>query len=822
MNIPTLRRLFTLTMLLIALLPAWAAPALAHNVSGQGASNFRTTLTALTPPVPGVSLQVIENGSRLELRNTTGTDVVVRGYIGEPYARVGPSGTFVNDNSPATYVNADRYGRTAVPAGVDPKNPPRWRKVSDSADFRWHDHRIHWMLPTLPPAVARYSADFHRISTWTITLDYGDRQLTANGELDWVPGPNPAGWLVALIFLVLVTAFGLPARAPRVVAAAVATLVGVDVLHSALIAAASSGMTAALSAFVTGNLIQLPCWIAGAAAAVLLARGRINAAWIAAAAGVAIAFASGVSDLPALWRSSSPMIGPLWLERLMIVLITAIGFGLALAMPLYVRSRHLAATPRPAAHTTPPAPADAPAIGDPDPNLTAEDLPSPRPEADDIASEGTASPQQDEGDPGTRPQEEGVDRRRFLTATGVAGLSGAGAGAAIASLASGQGPSAAPTAAAPAQATVGAATVPFTGPHQPGITTPAQQQARAWVAAFDLRPGADKTALRALLRRWSDAAEKMSRGEPASVAADDLIAAGTGPSSLTVTIGFGPSLFGKASLPAAARPAALTPLPAFHGDQLDLARSDGDLGVVVCADDALVVFHAARTLQRLAKGTASLRWQMSGFARTPGAAADPASTQRNLMGQLDGTNNPKTADPAFTSKVFAPANADPAWMRGGSYLVIRRIRMLLDQWENLPATQQERVIGRHKNSGAPLSGGTEFTPANYGMKSPDGTFAIPENAHIRLSTAAFNRGATILRRGYNYADGTRPDGTPDAGLIFMAWQADPRTGFIPIQQQLTTAGDALNAFIRHETSALFAMPPAATPGGYLGQDLLGP
>jgi dye decolorizing peroxidase len=182
------------------------------------------------------------------------------------------------------------------------------------------------------------------------------------------------------------------------------------------------------------------------------------------------------------------------------------------------------------------------------------------------------------------------------------------------------------------------------------------------------------------------------------------------------------------------------------------------------------------------------------------------------MGQLDGTNNPKPADPDFAARIFVGPQADPVWLRGGSYLVFRRIRMLLDDWDALAVADQERVIGRRKDTGAALSGGSEGTAANFGARV-NGEFVIPDKAHIRLATPAFNQGAAMLRRGFSYVDGD------EAGLLFLAWQADPDKGFIPVQQRLVAA-DALSRFIRHETSALFAMPGGTGPDGYLGQSLL--
>jgi dye decolorizing peroxidase len=290
---------------------------------------------------------------------------------------------------------------------------------------------------------------------------------------------------------------------------------------------------------------------------------------------------------------------------------------------------------------------------------------------------------------------------------------------------------------------------------------------------------------------------------------DDAVVAGLGPSALTITVGFGPSLFGKAGVADTSRPEALRPLPAFAGERLDPASGDGDLGVVVAADDPVVAAHAARVLRRLAAGVATVRWQHTGFTNARGNGTDSA-TPRNLMGQVDGTNNPRPTATDFAAKVFADG---PSWMDGGSYLVVRRIRMLLDDWDTLSLADQEKVIGRRKDSGAPLSGGTEFTAPNYGARTGDGALAIAEDAHIRRAAPAFNDGAAMLRRGFSYADGD------ESGLLFLAWQADPRRGFIPVQRRLSD-GDAMGRFIRHEASALFAMPRGTTAGGFVGEGLV--
>ncbi|TDD92905.1 deferrochelatase/peroxidase EfeB [Actinomadura darangshiensis] len=403
----------------------------------------------------------------------------------------------------------------------------------------------------------------------------------------------------------------------------------------------------------------------------------------------------------------------------------------------------------------------------------------------------------------------GISRRCLLGAAGGAGAAGMAAGGLAGAAGRGWAGDDVPPLAA-----VGGTSVPFHGRHQVGITTP--PQAYGHLVAFDLRPGAGRAAAAGLMRRWSAAAEAMTAGRPP--AGDDQIALDAGPSSLTVTFGFGRSFFAKTDL-GDRMPAALVPMPPFPGDALDHFRSGGDLWIQIGADDPLVAVHATRILHKAASGTAAMRWQMNGFNRARGATDRPR-TVRNLMGQLDGTNNPHPFAPGFDAEIFAADTTGPhAWMNGGSYAVVRRIRMLLDTWEKLPVDRQEQVIGRRKDTGAPLSGGTETTPVNLAAVRPDGALAIPGDAHIRVAAPASNGGATLLRRGFSYYDGPRPDGAPDAGLLFIAWQADPTTGFIQVQRKLAGA-DGLTRFLRHESSAIFAVPGGAASGSYVGQALL--
>ncbi|MET7679492.1 iron uptake transporter deferrochelatase/peroxidase subunit [Streptomyces sp. NPDC005423] len=403
---------------------------------------------------------------------------------------------------------------------------------------------------------------------------------------------------------------------------------------------------------------------------------------------------------------------------------------------------------------------------------------------------------------------EGMSRRRLLGTAGATGLVLGAAGAA------------AGYAAAPAEATplssLGADMAMFHGKHQPGITE--RLPARGHLVAFDLAPGAGRTEAAALLRRWSATAQRLMAGE--TTAHDDTdVARDAGPSSLTVTFGFGHSFFARTGLEKQ-RPVSLDPLPDFSSDHLDKNRSNGDLWVQIGADDALVAFHALRAVQKDAGSAARVRWQMNGFNRSPGATSRPLTT-RNLMGQLDGTRNPRPAESDFDRRIFVPASGstDPAWMANGSYAVVRRIRMLLDDWEKLSVTAQENVIGRRKSDGAPLTGGTETTAMDLEKTDRSGALVVPVNAHARIARPDQNGGAAMLRRPFSYHDGIAADGTPDAGLLFVCWQADPLRGFVTVQRKLDR-GDALSTYVRHEASGLFAVPGGAARGEYVGQRLL--
>lgn len=283
-------------------------------------------------------------------------------------------------------------------------------------------------------------------------------------------------------------------------------------------------------------------------------------------------------------------------------------------------------------------------------------------------------------------------------------------------------------------------------------------------------------------------------------------AQGLHPASLSITLGLGAELFDRGDL-GDRLPDRMEPLPAFATDDLVPDRCDGDLVLHVAAEDSVVVSTAVGHLLSLVREHVRVRWSLPGFQRSTVVAEDPGATPRNLMGQIDGTVNPHPSEALFDVQVLA-THPEPGWewMDGGTYVVVRRIRMLLDDWFALETQEREETVGRRLSNGAPLGGRNEDDLPDLSARHPDGNPVIAENAHIRLAAPENTLGARMLRRGFSYDLGWDHDGIRQAGLLFTAWQADPRTGFTPVQRALDDGGDALNAYIRHEGSALFAVP----------------
>ena len=411
--------------------------------------------------------------------------------------------------------------------------------------------------------------------------------------------------------------------------------------------------------------------------------------------------------------------------------------------------------------------------------------------------------------------------RRVLLGAGAAGLGFVTAGAAGAA------------ASVDGTATRGSDRVPFGGRHQAGIAT--DVQAHLHLAAFDVT-ATGRAALVALLQDWTDAARDLVAGRPVGEGgavdgpplappSDTGEAQDAGAARLTLTVGLGPSLFdGRFGL-SGRRPAALVDLPAFPGDVLDPRRCGGDLVVQACADDPQVAVHAIRNLTRIASGRAAVRWAQLGYGAA--ASTDPDTpTPRNLFGFKDGTANPSGRDGETLARHVWVADEDAqrpghAWMTGGSYLVARRIAMTIETWDRASLDEQERVVGRTKGEGAPFGARREHDPVQLAALPASSHVAVARRAqHAQDGQRAQPSGGTMLRRGYNFVDGTDGLGHLDAGLMFLAYQRDPRTAFIPVQARLA-ADDALSEYLRHTGSGIWAVPPGVGDSGWWGQTLLG-
>jgi deferrochelatase/peroxidase EfeB len=402
-----------------------------------------------------------------------------------------------------------------------------------------------------------------------------------------------------------------------------------------------------------------------------------------------------------------------------------------------------------------------------------------------------------------------VTRRRLFGYSGVTLAAGAAAGAGLVSV---------------AQALEGPAgddgPVPFFGAHQSGIATPVQD--RLHFAAFDVVTE-DRDRLVRMLREWTAAGAALTAGHPYGSAAGGLPesppddtgeALGLPPARLTLTVGFGPTLFDKGGKDRfgikARRPAALIDLPHFPGDNLTADRSGGDICVQACADDPQVAVHAIRNLARIGFGVVAVRWSQLGFGKTSSTTPDQ-QTPRNMFGFKDGTRNISGDDhDALDQHVWATAKDGTAWMNGGSYVVTRRIRMHIETWDRTSLKEQEDVFGRMKGEGNAYGAKRERDPVPLAK--------LPADSHVRLAHPDSNGGVRILRRGYSFTDGSDRLGRLDAGLFFIAYQRDPRTQFVALQNRLA-ATDHMNEYVQHVGSGIFACPPGVRKGGFWGETL---
>lgn len=372
---------------------------------------------------------------------------------------------------------------------------------------------------------------------------------------------------------------------------------------------------------------------------------------------------------------------------------------------------------------------------------------------------------------------------------------------------------------------------PFHGEHQQGVTTPAQQQMHT--AAFDLTTD-DRDDLIALLRDWTLAAERMTAGDLVNEyevskegpPADTGEAMGLGPAGLTITFAVGKSLFvtdsGKDRFGLAHKlPEALKAgIPPMAADYLDPKRGGGDLVIQACSEDPMVNLHALHNLTRIAFGRATMRWTQLGYGRTS-STSTTQQTPRNLFGFKDGTSNIKVeeTEEELNKRLWIQESDDQgAWAAGGTYLCVRKIKMMMEVWDELALSEQERIVGRDKIEGAPLSGGKEFTDPDFAAKA-DGAPKIDVASHVALMHPSNNSGHRMLRRGYNYLEGVDYLGRLDAGLFFVAFVRNPAESFIPILSRMSQ--DLLTEYLQHIASGMYLVLPGVRNGGdYVGQSLL--
>ncbi|PYG99829.1 peroxidase [Arthrobacter stackebrandtii] len=415
-----------------------------------------------------------------------------------------------------------------------------------------------------------------------------------------------------------------------------------------------------------------------------------------------------------------------------------------------------------------------------------------------------------DGQDPSKPRKRGVARRHLIFGSAAAGLGAlAGAATLLPGRAEEGGGTPSDTAAGQEGRPHGTGTVPFFGPRQAGIDTDAQ--AHGNFVALTLRPDLPRARVKALLRLLTDDAARLTQGRGALADTEAELAAS--PARLTVTFGFGPGLVELVN--PGQRPSWLKPLQAFGIDRLRPEFSGGDLLLQICSDDPLTVAHAQRMLLKDARSFATVKWVQQGFRRAHGTER-PGTTMRNLFGQVDGTANPVPSS-GWHEEVVWGAGSHPAWMENGTSLVIRRIAMNLDTWDELDRSGRDASVGRRMDNGAPLTGTDEFDEPDFEALNPVGFPVIEDFSHMRRARPE-DPAQRIFRRAYNYDGAPAAGEISGSGLIFASFQADVERQFTPIQQRLDEL-DMLNQWTVPIGSAVFAIPPGCEEGGFIGEHL---
>ena len=366
----------------------------------------------------------------------------------------------------------------------------------------------------------------------------------------------------------------------------------------------------------------------------------------------------------------------------------------------------------------------------------------------------------------------------------------------------------------------------YFGPHQPGIVT--EQQAFGIVMACDCLAD-NRAGLERLFKILTERSTALMKGGPAPEVDGRFPQPDSGimgqtihPDRLTITISVGSSLFDERYGLGPLMPVKLKPMERFPNDALNAAMCHGDVLVQFCANRQETVLHAMRDIIKNTPDLLTPRWKMEGFITPKAQRAREEATPRNLLGFKDGTSNPSAKDGSLMSQLIwtkGGESNEPSWTSGGSYQVVRLVRNFVERWDRTSLNDQERFIGRHKYSGAPLGKTHEMDEPDY-ANAPE-TTVMPKDAHIRLANPRTPSALStrVLRRGFNYSNRLSKSGQLDMGLLFICYQADLDEGFRAIQKRLD--GEPLEEYIKPFGGGyFFALPGVKDEAGYLGQDLL--